>query len=105
MPRPVRFKVKKWGSLWLVTGRVSIGDSIGVEPYQASFTSAKAADKEAARIVDCVRDSASRWFCGPFGFVLADATPLPFMPCKGQLGFFTPPREAVDRLAAALSKD
>ena len=29
-----------------------------------------------ARIVDCVRDSASPWFCGPFGLVLADIEPL-----------------------------
>lgn len=60
MPRPVRFKVKKWGSLWLVTGRVSIGDSIGVESYQASFTSAKAADKEAARMAQIEEENRAR---------------------------------------------
>jgi hypothetical protein len=41
-------------------------------------------------IVDCVTKSASKWFFGKFGFVIKDAKPLPFSPCKGQLGFFTP---------------
>lgn len=39
---------------------------------------------------DCVARSDSPWFAGPFGFVLAGATPLPFQPCKGQLGLFQP---------------
>lgn len=43
-----------------------------------------------ARIADCVRVSDSPWFCGPFGFVLRDVTPLDFKPCRGALGFFTP---------------
>ena len=41
-----------------------------------------------ARIVDCVTEMESRWFFGPFGFVLRDAFPLPIVPCRGQLGFF-----------------
>lgn len=40
------------------------------------------------RLVNCVRLSASPWFCGPWGFVLADPYPLPFRPCPGQLKFF-----------------
>jgi hypothetical protein len=43
-----------------------------------------------AEIVGCTSDSASPWFCGPFGFILANAKPLPFIPCQGALGFFTP---------------
>ena len=43
-----------------------------------------------AEIVDCVTASSSRWFCGPFGFVIRNARPLPFRPCRGMLGFFTP---------------
>jgi hypothetical protein len=39
-------------------------------------------------IVDCVVESTSPWFFGPFGFVIRDAKPLPFMPCRGRLGFF-----------------
>jgi len=39
-------------------------------------------------IVDCVTKSDSPWFSGPYGFVLANAKRLPFMPLRGQLGFF-----------------
>lgn len=41
------------------------------------------------RLVDCVTASESRWFNGPYGFVLADPTPLPFQQCRGMLNFFT----------------
>ena len=46
-------------------------------------------------IADCVRESASRWFQGEFGFVLRDARPLPFVPFKGRLQFFDVPAAAV----------
>lgn len=39
-------------------------------------------------ITNCVEYHTSNWFCGKYGYVLAGATPLPFMPCKGQRGFF-----------------
>lgn len=39
-------------------------------------------------IVDCVEISTSPWFVGRYGFVLRDPQPLPFQPCRGQLGFF-----------------
>lgn len=51
-----------------------------------------------ATVVDCVKTSESRWFNGPYGFVLKDAKPLPFVPCKGQLGFFDIPAEAAEYL-------
>jgi hypothetical protein len=41
-----------------------------------------------AELVGCVTESSSRWFCGPYGFVIRDARPLPFKPCRGALGFF-----------------
>lgn len=41
-----------------------------------------------ATLVDCVEDSNSPWFVGEFGFVMANATPLPFLPCRGMLGIF-----------------
>ena len=43
-----------------------------------------------AEITDCVRRHRSKWFHGPFGWVLANARRLPFNPCKGQLKFFKP---------------
>lgn len=39
-------------------------------------------------VVDCVDRHSSEWFDGPHGFVLENATPLPFRKLKGQLGFF-----------------
>ena len=46
-----------------------------------------------ADLVNCVSDSDSLWFTGKFGFVMANAVPLPFTPYKGQLGFFDVPDE------------
>lgn len=43
-----------------------------------------------AHVTDCVQDSDSPWFFGPYGFVLANARPLLFTPCRGMLNFFTP---------------
>lgn len=51
-----------------------------------------------ATLVDCVTEHPSPWFTGwangnalgivSYGFVLANARPLPFMPYKGRLKFF-----------------
>ena len=42
------------------------------------------------RIVDCVTASPSKWFMGPYGFVIKEAKPSEFSPCRGALGFFNP---------------
>lgn len=44
----------------------------------------------ASEIVDCIDESDSKWFAGPFGFKLINSSPLPFMPCLGRLYFFRP---------------
>ena len=41
-----------------------------------------------AEIVDCVERSDSPWFFGPYGIVLCNVQPVPFIPVKGALGFF-----------------
>lgn len=46
-------------------------------------------------LIDCVTDYPSRFFMGPHAFVLQDSQPLPFVPWKGQLGWFDVPRTAV----------
>ena len=38
-------------------------------------------------MIDVVRKSSSPWFEGPCGLVLANAKPLPFVACRGRLGF------------------
>ncbi len=47
-------------------------------------------------IVDCVKyteetENLSPWFCGDWGFKLANPVALPFQPLKGMLGFFNVP--------------
>ncbi len=42
----------------------------------------------AMHIVDCVDDSGSPWFSGPFGWVIDRVVKLPFFPCKGAQGWF-----------------
>lgn len=44
-----------------------------------------------AEITDCFTVSGSPWFFGRYGFAIRNATPLPFTPMKGQLGFFNIP--------------
>lgn len=51
------------------------------------------------KIVDCVEQMDSSWFFGRYGFVIGAAFPIPLVPCKGQLGFFRPPDEALDAVA------
>ncbi|WP_107495540.1 ASCH domain-containing protein [Thalassobius sp. I31.1] len=41
-----------------------------------------------AEIVDVVTESDSPWFFGPYGYVLDNVQPLPFIPVKGALGLF-----------------
>lgn len=42
-----------------------------------------------ANLVNVVSCHRSRFFFGPLGFILDDATPLPFKPMKGALGLWT----------------
>ena len=43
-----------------------------------------------AVITDCVQEHDSKWFFGPYGFVLdvTKSKPGPFVPYRGRLGFF-----------------
>jgi hypothetical protein len=51
-----------------------------------------------ADIVDCVRQHRSRWFEGPYGFVLRNRRRLPFVKWKGALGLRTPPKRLLTRI-------
>lgn len=55
-----------------------------------------------ARIVDCSAAHPSKWFDGPFGFVLHDAKPITFIPCRGSLGIFDLPSDVAGLVAARL---
>jgi hypothetical protein len=53
-------------------------------------------------IVDCVEEHRSKWFLGPFGYVLANPRPLRKpVACKGALGFWTVPPETLRRCRLA----
>lgn len=41
-----------------------------------------------ATVTDCLDASPSPWFVGPYGFVIQDAEPVPFLPLPGALSFF-----------------
>jgi hypothetical protein len=49
-------------------------------------------------VVDCVEASRSKWFEGPFGWVLSGARRLPFVTHKGRLGLFEADRKLLNRL-------
>jgi hypothetical protein len=51
-----------------------------------------------ACLEDCVEKSRSKWFEGPVGWVLSKPKKLPFVPLKGQLGLFDPPRRVLARV-------
>jgi hypothetical protein len=44
----------------------------------------------AVDVIDCVESHKSKWFNGPFGWVLANPRRLKFRPCKGALNLFRP---------------
>jgi len=50
-----------------------------------------------AELVDCVSASKSKWFEGPFGFVLRNPRPIPFIEWPGALGLRDVPPELVRR--------
>lgn len=39
-------------------------------------------------ILTCTKHDSSDWFEGPYGFLLANAKPVPFTSCRGQLGIW-----------------
>jgi hypothetical protein len=57
-----------------------------------------------AEIVDCVAHSNSRWFEGPYGFILRNPHPIPFVRYPGTLRLFDIPTELILDLAAILKQ-
>jgi len=68
-----------------------IGRDFDPFPTMESLREQRGGIVGAADLMDCVTQSDSEWFCGPYGFVLANQTVLPFLPCKVMLGFFKTP--------------
>lgn len=56
-------------------------------------------------IVDCVSRSDDPFFFGKYGFVVEDAIAFDeTIPCRGSLGFFDPPPEAVERAIGLIDR-
>ena len=47
---------------------------------------------------DCVTSSRSKWFEGLAGWVFSQPKKLPFIPMKGLLGLFDPPKRIMRKL-------
>jgi hypothetical protein len=56
-------------------------------------------------IADCVKSHPSKWFFGPFGFVMTDAQWCEPFPWRGQFDFFEVPETVVSRLRFAERAD
>jgi len=81
------------GTILVHTGKIL--DELGVECIKTFYPEVKLPGSfmlggiiGSVKIVDCVAESKSKWFRGRFGLVLENPIALPFMPCRGQLGFF-----------------
>ena len=83
-------KFDKGGWVAIISGHMNI--SQGVQDILAHKTRwERGAIIGEVDIVDCVTQSSSPWFIGPYGFVLAN--PMLYdrpMSCKGKLGLFKP---------------
>lgn len=72
---------------WMAIGReFDFPDSGNVFPSSANLE--RGGIVGTADLVDCVMTSASPWFFGKFGFVLADVRPVPFIAVSGAQGWF-----------------
>lgn len=59
-----------------------------------------------ATLIDCVEHHPSRWFVGPYGFVVGDARPLPFRKWRGELNFFNvPDDQAIEQTLRAATPE
>ena len=87
-------KVDQEGAIWLWQSRNKLG--ICECPLLLDWTGVANTWNQSAiigevDIVDCLTESASIWFTGNYGLVLAN--PVLYdkpIPCKGKLGFFKP---------------
>lgn len=73
----------------------------GMEPaaLPASETIARGGIIGTVDLIDCVTESDSPWFFGPYGFVLANPRPCKFVPMKGRLGLFNIDANLIEREA------
>lgn len=76
----------------LRAGRHPVGRGIVLDPaIQAAYCAAHVPTGGLVGMVDIIgvqEEHDSQWFVGEYGYILANAKTLPFLPWKGVLGFF-----------------
>lgn len=91
---------RKWNTK--IRGNVLIHAGLKVDPYGMEYLKSLGIDVPKdlptgaivghVHIIDVVTSSDSKYFFGPYGFVLLNAFEFePTIPCKGKLGFFDVP--------------
>lgn len=83
-------KLDKGGLATIISGSINITQSVQDALSQKTHLERSAIIGE-VDIVDCVTQSSSPWFTGPYGFVLKN--PVLYerpISCKGKLGLFEP---------------
>jgi hypothetical protein len=58
-------------------------------PLPSPWTFAQGGLVGQVKALDCVTQSSSPWFFGPYGLVMAEAIPVDFLPLRGQQRFFS----------------
>lgn len=85
----------EWCNAMLFARRVCGVPQAAIETARDEVARQRGGIVGSVEIVDCVDGSRSPWFVGEYGFVLRDARPLPFIPYKGALSFFSVPESLV----------
>jgi ASCH domain len=114
-----------WAHL-IVSGAKNIENRTRPTPYRGPFLihASKTIDKEACRryrldpseletggvvgvaeIVDCVTSHRSKWFTGPYGYVLRRRRKLPFIEWRGALGLRRAPNALLKRLTKSALRE
>lgn len=52
----------------------------------------------AVSMIGCTTSHPSPWFFGDYGFIFEDPVAFTLIPCKGRLGIFVPPADALARV-------
>jgi len=82
---------KKWDNDWLEKMKI---DSTTLAVFKAMPVFTKAYKYGGivgvATFTGSVTESTSGWFVGKYAFTIEGAKEIPFVPCKGSLGFFIP---------------
>ena len=79
-----------------LAGRVSASQTAGIKLSRHVKEMKLGCVVATAKVTGCVTESESKWFVGPYGFVLESVRPLATpIPISGRLGFWELPQDVV----------